>query len=177
MERLRGEAREVVEERILDILIGPEGTAAGAGSPTNKSQRGSFRGMLRDGLLENQEIEVDVPENMGQAGSGKDGEGAVFAVGSDSTGINMQVISEMMRKMGGGAGQRRGPPTERKRMAISEAREIILEIELEKAIQNSCKAGGKRTFSSFCDLCSFCFLFSFRLIPDDFHIIAGLTTN
>eukprot|EP00804_Cyclotella_cryptica_P011259 CCRYP_007748-RA/>CCRYP_007748-RA protein AED:0.27 eAED:0.27 QI:194/1/1/1/1/1/3/939/552 len=138
MERLRGEAREMVEERILDVLIGPEGGGGGggaAGSTTNKSQRESFRGMLRDGLLENQEIELDVPENMGQAGSGKDGEGAVFAFGGDSTGINMQAISDMMRKLGGGAGQRRGPPTERKRMAISEAREIILEIELEKLLE------------------------------------------
>ncbi|KAL7521633.1 hypothetical protein ACHAWX_006316 [Stephanocyclus meneghinianus] len=126
MERLRGEARDMVEERILDVLIGPEG---------NKSQRESFRGMLRDGLLENQEIDLDVPENMGQAAAGKDGEGAVFAFGGDSTGINMQAVSEMMRKLGGAAGQRRGPPTERKRMAISEAREIILEIELEKLLE------------------------------------------
>ena len=125
MERLRGEARGLVEERILDILIGPEG----GGTAANKGQRDSFRSMLKEGLLENQEIELDVPENMGQA-SGKD-DGAVIAFGGDSSGVSMQAISAMMKQLGGG-GQRRGPPTERKKMSIAEAREIILEIELEK---------------------------------------------
>jgi ATP-dependent HslUV protease ATP-binding subunit HslU len=125
MERLRGEARGMVEERILDILIGPEGAPQGGTSgSSHKSQRDSFRSMLKEGLLENQEIEVDVPENIGQAG-GKD-DGAVIAFGAESAGVNM------MRKLGGSGGQRRGPPTERKKMNISDAREIILEIELEK---------------------------------------------
>jgi ATP-dependent HslUV protease ATP-binding subunit HslU len=131
MERLRGEARGMVEERILDILIGPEGAPQGGTSgSSHKSQRDSFRSMLKEGLLENQEIEVDVPENIGQAG-GKD-DGAVIAFGAESAGVNMQAITDMMRKLGGSGGQRRGPPTERKKMNISDAREIILEIELEK---------------------------------------------
>jgi ATP-dependent HslUV protease ATP-binding subunit HslU len=131
MERLRGEARGMVEERLLDILIGPDGSSSGGGASaaSNKSQRDSFRGMLKDGLLENQEIEVDVPENIGQGG-GKD-DGAVMAFGVDSQGVNMQAIQDMMRKLGGG-GQRRGPPTERKKMTVADAREVILEIELEK---------------------------------------------
>ena len=74
--------------------------------------------------------ELDVPENMGQAG--RKGNGAVIAFGGDSSGVNMQAITDMMRKLGGGAGQRRGPPMERKKMSIAEAREINLEIELEK---------------------------------------------
>lgn len=130
MERLRGETKGMVEERLLDILIGPDGSGAGSGSVSNKSQRDSFRGMLKDGLLENQEIEVDVPDNIGQGG-GKD-DGAVMAFGVDSQGVNMQAIQDMMRKLGGGGGQRRGPPTERKKMTVADAREIILEIELEK---------------------------------------------
>eukprot|EP01082_Thalassiosira_pseudonana_P001163 g1444.t1 g1444 contig10:2108325-2109626(+) len=128
-EKLRGEAKGLVEERILDILIGPDGTG------TNKSSRDSFRSMLRDGLLEDHELEVDVPENLGQGG-GKDGEGAVVAFGGDaSSGMNVQAMSDLIRKLGGGGGQRRGPPTERKKMAISEAREVILEIELEKLLE------------------------------------------
>ncbi|KAL7514470.1 hypothetical protein ACHAXN_011728 [Cyclotella atomus] len=133
MERLRGEAKGMVEERLLDILIGPDGSNAGSGSVSNKSQRDSFRGMLKDGLLENQEIEVDVPDNIGQGG-GKD-DGAVMAFGVDSQGVNMQAIQDMMRKLGGGGGQRRGPPTERKKMTVADAREIILEIELEKLLE------------------------------------------
>lgn len=128
-EKLRGEAKGLVEERILDMLIGPDGTG------TNKSSRDSFRSMLRDGLLEDHELEVDVPENLGQGG-GKDGEGAVVAFGGDaSSGMNVQAMSDLIRKLGGGGGQRRGPPTERKKMAISEAREVILEIELEKLLE------------------------------------------
>ena len=133
MERLRGEARGMVEERILDLLIGPDGgsTSSGgaAGVSSNKGQRDSFRGMLKDGLLEDQEVEVDVPENLGQAG-GKDE--VAFSLGAESAGVNMQALSDIMRKLGGGGGQRRGPPTERKKMTVSEAREVILEIELEK---------------------------------------------
>lgn len=139
MERLRGEARGMVEERILDILIGPDGSAsptggAGTSNSSNKGQRDSFRGMLKDGLLENQEIEIDVPENMGQAGGKEDG--AVIAFGGESSGVNMQAFTDMMKKMGGGGGKMRGPPTERKKMTIAEAREVILEIELEKVSDN-----------------------------------------
>ena len=139
MERLRGEARGMVEERILDILIGPDGSGSSTGGTSTSTssiqgQRDSFRGMLKDGLLENQEIEVDVPENMGQAG-GKD-DGAVIAFGAESSGVNMQAITDMMKKLGGGGGKMRGPPTERKKMTIAEAREVILEIELEKVSVN-----------------------------------------
>ena len=137
MERLRGEARGMVEERILDLLIGPDVSSAVTSGGTasvssNKGQRDSFRGMLKDGLLEDQEVEVDVPENLGQAG-GKDE--VAFSLGAETSGVNMQALSDIMRKLSGGGGQRRGPPTERKKMTVSEAREVILEIELEKVSQ------------------------------------------
>ena len=69
MEKLREEAKLLVEERILDILVGPSFSGT-------KGQRESFRGMLKEGLLENQEIEVDVPDSLGSGG--KDGDGAVL---------------------------------------------------------------------------------------------------
>ena len=129
MEKLRGEAKLLVEDRILDMLSGPEYSGT-------KGQRESFRGMLREGLLENQELEVDVPENLGGAG-GKDGDGAVLAFGGDSNSMNVQAMTDLMKKLGGmGGGRGRGgPPTERKKMPISEAREVILEIELEKLLE------------------------------------------
>lgn len=129
MEKLRGEAKLLVEDRILDMLTGPEFSGT-------KGQRESFRGMLQEGLLENQELEVDVPENLGGAG-GKDGEGAVLAFGGDSNSMNVQAVTDLMKKLGGmGGGRGRGgPPTERKKMPISEAREVILEIELEKLLE------------------------------------------
>jgi len=129
MEKLRGEAKLLVEDRILDMLSGPEYSGT-------KGQRESFRSMLQEGLLENQELEVDVPENLGGAG-GKDGDGAVLAFGGDSNSMNVQAMTDLMKKLGGagGRGGRGGPPTERKKMPISEAREVILEIELEKLLE------------------------------------------
>ena len=128
MEKLRGEAKLLVEDRILDMLSGPEYSGT-------KGQRESFRSMLQEGLLENQELEVDVPENLGGAG-GKDGDGTVLAFGGDSNSMNVQAMTDLMKKLGGGGrGARGGPPTERKKMPVSEAREVILEIELEKLLE------------------------------------------
>mmetsp|Transcript_10930 Transcript_10930/g.23696 ORF Transcript_10930/g.23696 Transcript_10930/m.23696 type:complete len:576 (+) Transcript_10930:52-1779(+) len=136
MEKLREEAKLLVEDRILDLLVGPEFSGT-------KGQRDSFRGMLEEGLLENQELEVDVPENLG-AGGGKDGDGAVLAFGGDSAGMSAQAIADMVKKLGsmgagGGRGGRggygAGPPMEKKKMPISEAREVILEIEIEKMLE------------------------------------------
>lgn len=129
MEKLRGEAKLLVEDRILDMLSGPEYSGT-------KGQRESFRSMLQEGLLENQELEVDVPENLGGA-AGKDGDGTVLAFGGDSNSMNVQAMTDLMKKLGGAGarGGRGGPPTERKKMPISEAREVILEIELEKLLE------------------------------------------
>ena len=135
MERLRGEAKSVVMERILDILVGPSFSAT-------KVQRESFRSMLDEGLLEDQEIQIDVPENLGAGMGGKDGgEGAVLAFGPDSSSLNPQAMADLMKKLGalgkggrlGGVGG--GPPTEKRKMPISEARKVILEIEIEKMLE------------------------------------------
>lgn len=135
MERLRGEAKSVVVERILDILVGPSFSAT-------KVQRESFRSMLDEGLLEDQEIQIDVPENLGAGMGGKDGgEGAVLAFGTDSSSLNPQAMADLMKKLGamgkggrlGGVGG--GPPTEKRKMPISEARKVIIEIEIEKMLE------------------------------------------
>mmetsp|Transcript_29035 Transcript_29035/g.61809 ORF Transcript_29035/g.61809 Transcript_29035/m.61809 type:complete len:563 (+) Transcript_29035:210-1898(+) len=131
MEKLREEAKLLVDERILDILVGPSFSGT-------KGQRESFRGMLDEGLLENQEIEIDVPENLGAA-AGKEGDGAVVAFGGDSNAMNAQAMADLMKKLGavgGGRGGRGGgPPSEKKKIPISEAREVILDIEIEKMLE------------------------------------------
>ena len=55
-ELLREQAKEFVEDRILDLLIGP------SGDDSEGRGRDSFRDMLRQGMLDDQEVEVDVPE-------------------------------------------------------------------------------------------------------------------
>lgn len=128
MEKLRETAKLFVDERILDILVGP------AFSGT-KGQRDSFKTMLEEGLLENTEIEIEVPESLGASG-GKDGDGAVLAFGGDSSNMNAQAMTDLMKKLGamGGKGGR-GIPSEKKKMPISEAREVILEVEIEKMLE------------------------------------------
>lgn len=59
MKRVQHPAEEAAEDRILDILLPP---VRGVESPEKDSTaRAAFRKQLREGLLDNQEIEVDVP--------------------------------------------------------------------------------------------------------------------
>ena len=142
MEKLREEAKLMVDDRILDILVGPSTSGT-------KGQRESFRNMLDEGMLESQEIQMDVPTNLGSAssaGSGnKDGDGAVLAFGTDSSSVNPQMVADLMKRLGAMGGGRGGggrgiggfdgPAMEKKKMPISEAREVILEVEIEKMLE------------------------------------------
>jgi ATP-dependent HslUV protease ATP-binding subunit HslU len=68
MERVHSRAEEAAEERILDTLLRPArggGEAAGSGAGSlvgdeNSSTRQKFRKMLREGRLDEREIEVEV---------------------------------------------------------------------------------------------------------------------
>merc|ERR1712071_678330 len=85
-EKLRDQAKELVEERILDLLTGK--TVEGE----QDRSRESFREMLRDGLLDTQMIEVDVPEG------GNDRN--VFTIGGDGSMNNPSAaMSEFLSKM------------------------------------------------------------------------------
>ena len=83
-----------------------------------------------------------MPENLGAGGKDGDG-GAVLTFGGDPNSMSAQAITDLMKKLGtmGGRGGGRGggfgpgPPTEKKKMPISEAREVILEIEIEKMLE------------------------------------------
>jgi len=62
-------AEEAAEERVLDALLRPartaDGIAAASQSDESSSTRQRFRKMLREGKLDDKEIEVDVQEQMG----------------------------------------------------------------------------------------------------------------
>jgi len=121
---LKGEAEEVVKERILDILTGPN---------RDKTSRESFRTLLESGGLDEQEIEVDVPIGSGDKNAG------IFAMGNDGAGNNPNIaaMNDFLSKVaGGGAGGKKSPPTERKKMTVEEAKEVILEIEIENMLEN-----------------------------------------
>ena len=108
-EQFRDQAKELVEERILDVLVGS--------APKNSPSRGRepFRSMLREGLIDDQLIEVDVPDT---------------STSSETTVTNITGYEEFAKALG----MVKRVTTERKRIPISEAREVIFDVELEKLL-------------------------------------------
>ncbi len=142
-DRVKEEAKKKVENRILDILIPPvkkggsDGNNTGPGfnandedfSPQqasdqelNQRTREKFREKLRNGELDDREIEVEVSK------SGKSPMMQVFGPqgGMEEMGINLQ---DMFGNMGGQKKTKRN-------VTIEEAREILLEEESEKLIDH-----------------------------------------
>jgi ATP-dependent HslUV protease ATP-binding subunit HslU len=113
-EKFKEEAEQLAEERILDILAGPVSENAARG-------RESFRDMLKQGLLDDQEIEIDVPTKQNQ--------------GNEPDNSNPQIVamSDLMQRLASGA---KKTPSERKKLPISEAKSVIVEIELERLLEN-----------------------------------------
>lgn len=63
-EKVKEKAREVAEERVLDLLLPPR-PAAGVEPPTDESHRGTrekLRSLLREGKMDDRHVEVDVKE-------------------------------------------------------------------------------------------------------------------
>ena len=135
-EKLREQARSMVDDRILTYLAGPdtgsteaESEEGGGSSGKSDAVRGreSFRDMLEQGALDDQEIEVELPKG------GGDGSADITSVGGDSSNPSVIAMSDFIQKISGEKGRKQ--PTERKRMPISEARDVILEVELEKLLE------------------------------------------
>ncbi len=120
---LKEEAEENVKERILDILTGPN---------RDKTSRESFRTLLDGGGLDEQEIEVDVPIQADKNSPG------IFSLGGDqgANNPNIAAMNDFLTKVAGGAGGKKGPPTERKKMNILDAKEVILDMEIERMLEN-----------------------------------------
>lgn len=117
-EELRPAAEKLVEDRILDLLTG------------KSTPRESFRHLYRQGSLDEQDVELDVPIQTG----GDKGVGGMFTW--DANNPNAAAMSDLLSKMAGGQGGKKGPPTERKKMPISEAKKVIMDIELERMLEN-----------------------------------------
>ncbi len=139
-ERVQEKAKDIVEERILDILIPPvkkpgdQATGFNAGEEDfdpasasdrelNKRTREKFRQKLRDGELDDREIEVEVSK------SSKAPMMQVFGPqgGLEEMGINLQ---DMLGKMGGGNNK------SKRKVTVEEARQLLLDEEAEKLIDH-----------------------------------------
>jgi ATP-dependent HslUV protease ATP-binding subunit HslU len=115
-ETFREQAEILAEERILDILAGPS---------SDKAMRGreSFRDLYRQGMMDDQEIDVDMPNNNNKSNQGE----------TDQSNSQIVAVIEVMQRY---ATVGKKVSTERKRMPISEAKGIILELELERLLEN-----------------------------------------
>jgi ATP-dependent HslUV protease ATP-binding subunit HslU len=112
-ERLRKEvtakADIAAEERVLDALVGPTASA---------DTRSKFRKMLREGQLDDKEIEVQVADNSGQS----------FEIpGMPGAQVGMINLGEMLGKIG-------GPRTKPRKMTVAESHKVLIAEESDKLL-------------------------------------------
>jgi len=125
-DKMRGEAEEITEERILDILAGPTSTS----KTSTNSSRESFHEMLRDGILDSHEVEVEVPIESGD-------KSGMFNVGGSDNNPNIVAVTDFLSRVASGRNRGGAPAqTERKKMTVKEARQVIIDIELERLLEN-----------------------------------------
>ena len=118
MKKVRVRAEDAAEERILDILVPPARGEADAGVPPNTARQ-VFRKKLREGLLADREIEIDVAQSapqleiMGPAG--------------------MEEMTEQLRGMFGQMGQSK---RQQRKLKISEAMKLLTDEEAAKLVND-----------------------------------------
>jgi len=108
---VHAKAQKLAEERVLDALVGNKATVA---------TRESFRKRLRSGDLDNNEIDIDINET---------GQMPQFEIpGMPGANVGMINISEMLGKSMGGKAKK-------KKMAVKESHEILINEESDKLIE------------------------------------------
>ena len=109
--QVKAQAQKLAENRVLDAIVGPKASVA---------TRESFRKRLRDGDLDNNEIEIAVSES---------GNMPSFEIpGMPGANIGMINISEML-------GKTMGNKAKRKKMSVKESYEILMNEESDKLIE------------------------------------------
>jgi ATP-dependent HslUV protease ATP-binding subunit HslU len=111
---IKEQVSEVVEERLLEALVGQH---------ADENQKQSFRELLRSGELDDRIIDVEVQVNPSKGPAGKGGDGNIVVDGNTSPGF---VVGEIFKMARGGAGGKR---SEKKKMSIAEARPVIFDNE------------------------------------------------
>jgi ATP-dependent HslUV protease ATP-binding subunit HslU len=132
--RLKPQAKEAAEERLLDLLLpakatsfsdrppgGKIPTAAASPAIPENSTREKLRGLLRDGKLDDREVEVEIKE---------DGRGfmQIFG-GSGVEEMGLGGLKDMLGNMGGGK-------TKHRKMKIPDALEVLSGQEVERLVDN-----------------------------------------
>ena len=130
-DKLRSQSVDKVEERLLDLLLPGAGPSeennsnsqqADAQPPADNSTREKFRQMLREGKLEDREVDIVVSNTQGAPSM------EIIAGGSlDDLQNSMQGLVNMMR--GGGRGKKRS-------VTVKEARKILTEEVLDSMVDH-----------------------------------------
>ena len=110
--KVTAKAELSAEERILDALVGETATP---------ETRQKFRNMLRDGQLDDKEIEVEVAE------SSSSGMPSFDIPGMPGASMGMINLNDIM-------GKAMGPKTEKKKMTVKEAGKILESDESDKLV-------------------------------------------
>jgi len=112
-ESVKAKAHVAAENRVLDALVGEN---------SGKSTRDSFRKKLRDGSLDDTEIEIEVADNSNPMGG--------FEIpGMSGGGVGVMNISDMMGKA---FGQR----TKKRKMSVVESYEVLVADESDKMLDD-----------------------------------------
>lgn len=117
MKKVRALAEDAAEERILDVLIPPARSGAGAEPVADNTARQVFRKKLREGSLSDKEIEIDVAENRPQ----------LEVMGAQG----MEEMTEQLRAMFSHMGQEK---RKTRKLAIAEALRLIADEEAAKLV-------------------------------------------
>ena len=109
---VHAQAQKLAEERVLDSLVGNKASVA---------TRESFRKRLRDGDLDNNEIEIAISDSGSQMPS--------FEIpGMPGANVGMINISDML-------GKSMGNKPKKKKMSVKESHEILINEESDKLIE------------------------------------------
>ena len=117
MKKVRTRAEDAAEERILDVLIPQARTAAGAEPAADNTARQVFRKKLREGQLDDKEIEIDVADARPQ----------VEIMGPQG----MEEMAEQLRGMFSHMGAER---RKTRKLKIKEALKLLVDEEAAKLV-------------------------------------------
>ena len=117
MKKVRTRAEDAAEERILDVLIPPARAAAGTEPATDSTARQVFRKKLREGSLDDKDIEIDLTESRPQ----------VELMGP----AGMEEMTEQLRGMFSQMGQDK---RKTRKLKIAEAMKLLLDEEAAKLV-------------------------------------------
>jgi len=117
MRHVRAQAEDAAEDRILDALIPPARNARGEPEREETGTRQTFRKRLREGLLDDTMIEIDVAQTMPQM--------EIMAP------PGMEEMTEQLKGMFAGLGREK---TKTRKLTVKEAFKLLIEEEASRRV-------------------------------------------